>query len=473
MTTKRLCALALAGASLLAPTLLAQQDNGALLQALVRKKILTQQEAEEVRAELMREAAGSTAEKIKIRDSVTELSLYGDLRLRYQYDQRRTTLQPPVSDSGSLFAGNGAQRSRERFRLRLNADFKLGANLFGGVQLQTGQAADSANQTFSGGFANYNIYISRAYLGWKALDGLTFIAGKQANPFYTTDLVWDGDVNPDGLVERVEFHKFVSGKQPLELTLVAGQFFFYDNNEDALGGDASTDVWLFAGQLIGSYSFSKDVKLTVAPGYMVYTAGRLTGMQNETPFNNTDTVVTGASRNLSIITAPGDLSFKVADIKIKILWDFAYNTQGNKRGTEIYGMKGDLRKVKNSKGETVGYTGASTLTSRDNIAWLAGVQIGENKKKGDFSVFANYRQTGLTSVDPNLNDSDFAFGQLNTQGIKVGASYNLTDSCVIALTYYDARALRKDVIGGQATRDNKLAYLDSVKIFQADLNIKF
>ncbi len=471
MTKKRLHAWTIIGATLLslAPTLQAQGDSAALLDALVRKKILTLQEAEEVRAELVRENAASTAEKIKMRSSVTELSLYGDLRLRYQYDQRRTTLQPPVSDSGSLFAGHGAQRSRERFRLRLNADFKLGSNFFGGVQLQTGQAADSANQTFSGGFANYNIYISRAFLGWKPVEGVILIGGKQENPFYTTDLVWDADINPEGIVEKVEFHELFSAKKPWELSLVAGQFFFYDHNED--GSD--NDVWLFAGQLVGSYRFANGVRVTVAPGYMTYTGGQLYGMQNETPFNNTDTVVEGASRYLSIITAPGDISFRIAGVKTRVLWDFAYNTDGNRRGTKLYGLTADLRKVRDGKGKTVGYTGAGSHSSRDNIAWLAGVQVGENKKKGDASLFFNYRQTGLTSVDPNLNDSDFAFGQLNTQGFKVGAAYNLTDFCVIGLTYYDAWALRKGLIGGQATRDNKLAYLDKVRIFQADLNLKF
>jgi len=51
---------------------------------------------------------------------------------------------------------------------------------------------------------------------------------------------------------------------------------------------------------------------------------------------------------------------------------------------------------------------------------LLGVVLGENKKKGDISVSANYRQTGLTAVDPNLNDSDFGKSKLNTEGFKVG-----------------------------------------------------
>jgi putative porin len=45
-------------------------------------------------------------------------------------------------------------------------------------------------------------------MGWAPAPGLTFIAGKQANPFYTTDLIYDPDLDPQGLVERVDFDKF-------------------------------------------------------------------------------------------------------------------------------------------------------------------------------------------------------------------------------------------------------------------------
>jgi len=454
----------------------AQGDSGALLDALVRKNILSSQEAEDIRADLVRENAATNAGKIQLASSITELKLSGDLRLRYQYDNRKDVDVNP-GGPGAGFPQHGAQRSRERFRLRLNADFKLGSDFFGGVQLQTGNAADSANQTFGNGFNNYNIYISRAYLGWNATGWLTVIGGKQPNPFYTTDLVWDSDINPDGFVERIDFHKLFSsfgtetvsysdGKTvasasssvrvapPWELSLVAGQFIYTDNNEDAFDNDSSTDAWLFTTQVLGSYRFGNGVKATFAPGVMLYTAADVSGVTNETPYN-----APGGTRNLAIVTAPGDVQFKVAGLKTKVLWDFAYNTKGNARAEEIYGLTGI--------GTTAGHS------SRDNMAWLAGVQIGENKAKGDWSLIANYRQTGLAAVDPNLNDSDFALGKVNTHGFKIGAAYNVTDFCVLAATYFDGRSLRKNLYGGDSTGGAKLASANSVQIFQLDLNVKF
>ena len=62
------------------------QDSSALLDALVRKKVLSSQEAEDVRADLIKENTQTNAGKLQLGSSITSLKLYGDIRLRYQYD---------------------------------------------------------------------------------------------------------------------------------------------------------------------------------------------------------------------------------------------------------------------------------------------------------------------------------------------------------------------------------------------------
>jgi hypothetical protein len=148
---------------------------------------------------------------------------------------------------------------------------------------------------------------------------------------------------------------------------------------------------------------------------------------------------------------------------VRVLWDFAYNTQGKLRDENTYGMY-----YYNSANQVTSYHRA-----QDDIAWLAGVQLGENKKAGDWSIIANYRQTGMASVDPNLNDSDFANGKLNTQGVKVGAVYNFTDFATGGLTYFYSVPLRSNLIGGQATQGANLANLNNDQILQVDVQIKF
>ena len=202
------------------------------------------------------------------------------------------------------------------------------------------------------------------------------------------------------------------------------------------------------------------MKFTIAPAYLTYTAAQVNNVFNAQGFaqnvNGRRTNVPeglGETRDLSIIQIPGDISFKLAGLKMKVLWDSAYNTAGSKRVHDIYSVEDH--------------------STRDDLAFLVGFQIGENKKKGDWSLLINYRQVGLASVDPNLNDSDFGLSNLNIKGWKGSAAYNFTDSVVLALTYMNANNLRKNLIGGEATKDTKVANANSVQVLQVDLNVKF
>jgi len=467
------------------------QDSSALIDTLVRKKILTAQEAEDVRADLIKE--NCSADKLKISGPVTELALYGDLRLRYQnwnVDQQFD----PKAENGD--PGHGAQGSRLNFRLRLNGDFKLGSNWFGGVQLTTAQTTDTGSQTFDGGFKNYPIYIGRAFVGWKNDDNwLTIIGGKQPLPFYATDMMWDPNVNPSGALEQVKLHKlFSSGTEettiqsgktvvsqvapianPWELTLVAGQFAFSDNNEDLAAGQ-NTDAFLFEEQLIFSYKFCQDVKFTIAPAYLTYNAAQIVDAGNCEPFSQaTDGLPpgTGETRNLSLIEVPGDVTFKLAGMNTKFLWDFSYNAEGAQRVRDIYGVNGGIELVKDSKGNVIGSFRRSDHSSQDDMAYQVGFLFGQNVKAGDWSLLTTYRQVGLGAVDPNINCSDYALSRLNVRGVKVSAAYSFSNAVIGQVTYFGADNLRKDLIGGQATGGAKLADGNNIQLVTVDLNVKF
>lgn len=476
------------------------QDTSPLIDALVRKGVLTSQEGEEVRAELSKEASKqSSAAKLKLSNSVKELKLYGDLRLRYQYDSKDFQADPfPVGARGVGFdndrSPSGNQRSRWRFRLRLNADFKLAENIFGGVELQTGIASDGSNETFQDGFRDYPIFISRAYLGWAPTEWLTFTGGKVPNPFYTTELVWDADINPTGITEQIAFHELWSGeepsagtkavksaKSPWELTLIAGQFIFDDNLEGGgrdpgvLDNDETTDAYLFQTQLLASYKFANDVKVTLAPGWLVYNGATAVGLDNTNSFQdrvdaNGNRIVSGATRNLNLLLLPGEVAFKVAGIKTRFLWDFSYNIEGRKRAENIYRLTSVAPTRRGATPDPDDLI--KNHQASDDFAFLVGVQLGENRKQGDWSVLATYRRTGIAAVDPNLNDSDFADSELNTQGFKFGLTYSLTDFAVLGVTYQYAWQIR-DIHGGEATGGNAIADANDVQIFQVDLNVKF
>ena len=161
-------------------------------------------------------------------------------------------------------------RNRWRFRLRIGADIQLGDQFFAGVTLATGQAADSNNQTFTEGYDNYNIYIDKAFAGWAPNDWFTIVLGKQANPLYTTQLVWDPNVTPQGASETFDISKaFLPENSPLSLQFIALQGAFFGGGSFSAGSDTA---WQFVEQFKGTWHFNKDVSVTVAPGFMTYTA---------------------------------------------------------------------------------------------------------------------------------------------------------------------------------------------------------
>ncbi len=124
-------------------------------------------------------------------------------------------------------------------------------------------------------------------------------------------------------------------------------------------------------------------------------------LPNSAPFNSAN-----SSRNLSIGTFNGDVKLGLGKLKLKVYGQAAYNFQGGQRDSQEYGQP-----VLNDD-------------TTDKLAFATGLTIGSDykiKKKGDFVLLAEYRQVGLGSVDPNLNDSDWNFSRLGFRGIKAAA----------------------------------------------------
>ena len=130
-------------------------------------------------------------------------------------------------------------------------------------------------------------------MGWNPVPGLTFIAGKQPNPFYTTDLIYDPEVDPSGVVERIDFDKIFNwsfgepvaegkeGKEPvappppkpgvsLELSLIAGQFIFQNNNANSGSTQLKWDAYQFQEQLLARLHIGDKLTITFAPGFLSF-----------------------------------------------------------------------------------------------------------------------------------------------------------------------------------------------------------
>src|SRR5260370_30256588 len=105
MLTKKFVLIAIIVTFLIPKMPMFAQDAAALLDLLVKKKLITDQEAEEVRSELTKETATTSAGKWKLSTPITEIELYGDIRLRYQYNGGQTDDNSPLAKAGNGVAG--------------------------------------------------------------------------------------------------------------------------------------------------------------------------------------------------------------------------------------------------------------------------------------------------------------------------------------------------------------------------------
>ena len=537
MTRHKICLLALGGLIALSAASV-RADDSALLDVLVKKGILTKQEAEKLEAEVSKEPVqqpSGLAANIKIGDWVQELDLYGDMRFREAWSNYENQLPSPPQSVTTGYDKN-IQRQRLRFRLRLDADFKLADNFFGGFQLSTSdnRGGTTTNATYTGGTDNYGIYISRAFMGWAPIDGLTFVIGKQNNPFYTTELNWAPDVGPAGLVERVDFHRLFGwgsggepagyskdgktpppapapGGFPFELSLIAGQFIFFNNNADSSVSFNKTDAYFFDTQLLGKlHLFHDAVTVTFGPQVQIWNEAGLgpTAVLNKTTVTSSTNNPTGSpigfpdqstapaggsgtgtlgtlddavpfpiyTRDEFYLQAPGDVTFKLAGIPVSLYWDTSYNVWGPERFNEVYGPMFDtVTYTKSSTGAvTPHFSGLVHPSFSDYFAWLAGIKVGLNKKAGDLSFLVDYRQVGLASVDPNINSDDFNLSYLNAAGWRASIAYNLTDFAVLQVTGWFSNNLSRNLYGGFATQGSYAqALANSSQVFYVDLAFRF
>src|SRR6184192_810686 len=162
----------------------------------------------------------ASAEKWKLFPAITELELFGDMRLRYEYRGGRL---PDHFQLGQNNSNDWQERERERYRLRIGLRGTLLDDWFFGVRLETSANARSTNVTIGadtsttspgggGPFAKGDdgVFVGQAYGGYKGFPGFTFTGGRMPNPFVNTRMVWDDDINPEGLAEQWK-HTFTIG----------------------------------------------------------------------------------------------------------------------------------------------------------------------------------------------------------------------------------------------------------------------
>ena len=450
----------------------------------------------------------SSADKWKLSTSVTEMELYGDARFRYDYRGGETKDRGPVGAPGAGVAGTNdwLERERERYRLRLGLRGTLLDDWFFGLRLETSANARSTNVTFGddtasstpggGGPFEKNsdiVYVGQAYGGYKGFPGFTFTAGRMPNPMVSTRMVWDPDINPEGLAEQWK-HTFVFGAEPpappsfskdgkavvaskppepfLKLDLFANfaQFVYDDANpENPLGARATTtanggnqlvpnhDAFLLGWQVGARFNFPHSFYFQFAPTLYNYTGNGDTfniHYQGGSPYVTTEQSLaqnqTGIN-SLLVFDVPMEFGWKAWGMPMRIFGDFATNLEADDRA------------------DAAGQPGQGS----QRYAYQAGIGVGQLKKKNDWQVNLWYQNIQQFALDPNLIDDDIFNAQENMHGIAAQAAYNLTAAVNVQLTYAHGWWYNHNLGTGGISQNIATNPTAEFNLFFADLNINF
>ena len=506
-----LCAAGLCGLSM--GSSLAQ--DGAfddLLEKLKTKGVLTEDEYQalrkaseedlaEQRAELQRqavEAARAEEKEKKAKEAATKQSkfesspgikriqLFGDVRLRYE--SRAATSTFPIAEAGGADA---EQLDRWRYSARVGIRGDLSENWFYGLRLETSANPRSSWVTFgntnsnaAGGVAPYGkngIFVGQAYLGWKPTRWLTLQAGKMPNPVFTTPMVWDSDINPEGLAERFSFE--FNGRVSLFANL--GQYVysqFTPNDDSGNLGFAGYEGYQFAWQCGVSTKFGERKSAKVALGFYNYSgfgtpdftgaannnpnasgfAGPFaSGAQNTLPNTPAGLAFANGLNGLRYFELPWEVNFPIGSIDASVFGDWSHNIQAGERAAQ----------------------GSYASLGSQAMAYQLGFSVGTNlglvlnqvaAKRRTWEARAYWQSIGLNSLDPNIIDSDFFEGRTNMQGMFLAFVYSATDAIIVAIRIGDAHRVNA---GGPTPGSNpdlqNVQPIRSYELIQLDLAWKF
>ncbi len=308
-----LCAAALMPASPAKAQSSAPQDS-ALLNALVKKGVLSDQEAEDITAQEEKSYSSTAASKIIMPSSIKNITFYGDLRLRYE--MRDGTTGNGFTGTGGAYGKQGSETlNRFRYRLRFGLKGELYDNFFYGIRLSSNPYYNrSGNVNFGAGDsagpfgkARSIPAIDQVYLGWKATPDFTLIGGQMPNPLYTTNMIWDDNINPAGAAEKFD-HTF---GDDWEVFATAGQFVYGAANGNGFSNnigtaaDAST-IFMYAEQVGFKVNFDKDTFFKMAATGYTYSGTNNGGTPTSITslYSNNPSNLQGAGQSPSYFNGP-------------------------------------------------------------------------------------------------------------------------------------------------------------------------
>jgi hypothetical protein len=482
-------------------------------------EVVKQQMRDQIQQELLAHAREEKWSEKNYPEWTSRLKPFGDLRFRsdnsiFPGGNDNTGAFPNFNaiNTGSPFDTSGTQfspqhnvdqdRHRIRIRARAGAEIMLGEGFDAGLRIASGSDSSptSTNQSLGGSggnFSKYALWLDRAYLRYDAGprngDGeeLVFSIGRFENPFFSTIMHWDEDVNFDGLAMRGKVH--INDKVSTFFT--AGYFPVYNTDFNFATNQPSkfesSDKWLLGAQIGIEWNPVEDLTAKLAVSYYDFD-----GIEGELsspfiPLTTSDAGDTDATR--PSFAQRGNTYMALRDIDNST----ATNDFGNKFQYQYYGLAtpfenvtvtgrldydhfepfrlslvaeatqniafdaSDIDKIAvNNRGATSGSGKPGDFEGGDTawlVSFLAGSPVLENR--WDWQASFGYRYIESDAVVDAFNDSDFGLGGTNLKGFTIGGDVALSKRVRCG-----ARWMSADEIAGPPL---------SSDVLLIDLNAKF
>lgn len=355
-------------------------------------------------------------------------TLKGDLRYRYEW------INDGTRDD------DARDRNRHRLRARLGLFGKITDEFDVGLQLASGgEDPVSTNQTEDNWFTSKDVWWDLMYFDYrpKAVPGLKVTGGKMKNPFYEVngmDLVWDGDLRPEGLAFNYECTPC------RDLTLfVNGGGFYLDEEHHADGTTADTSLW--GVQVYGKLDLPqvrKGAYVLAGCSYYDYANADAHPMYDNDNFGNSFANVGGDLfyvMDYNIVNPFVEVGVPVGGLPLTVFGELAVNVSAED----------------------------NPLLTDNDFAWLVGCQLGKCKEPGTWQVRYDYRQVQPDAVLGVFTDSDSFDGGTNGKGHRVSLAYQVARNVQVSATYFcdERNAYTRGADG------------DFYHRLQVDLNLKF
>jgi hypothetical protein len=418
----------------------------------------------------------------------------------YNTDPATNPNNPPILNS---------QRDRNYLRIRarigLEADIVPTLTTYFRLASGTQNNPVSTMQSLGGYLSNKDIWLDRAYADYRPTEGGHVLIGRMANPFRLSELVWDDDVNPDGVA--------ISYERPFgdSLKLFAlGSAFVLQYADD---GDPSTaiatlktpeskDKYIFAGQVGASWNAGDSLKADLYAAYYDYhnVAGQLSpscsnvaaycltdysrpgfsqkgntlfairDITTTDPANTADPQYYGLAAQFRVLSVDGDVDWALGDrLHLNLAGHYARNLAYSTSDILARGFNpqsGLSQIANNNETCSVDLVGGlcpagKSIFKSGNTAWLVRASIGTGKveERGDWLLSGTYRRLDPDALLDAFTDSDFHLGGTNAKGWTIEGSYGLLPHTALGI-----RWISSEEISGPPF---------SVDTLQADLNIHF